>query len=220
MSPRILIVDDDRDTQAMMHAYLASSGYEPTTVGTLHAGMQALSEFPPHLLITDLRLQGYNGLQLIATCPRSIPSIVVTGFGDPVLETEARQMGAEYLVKPVALPALLEVITEKLTGDSQKVTHSRPRRWARKPITADLRASVDNAPVRIVDVSYGGVRFEFERLPGRWLPLSFDLALPTAHLSIGVDVVWKSRTGESRWLCGATVSDNRPMWRELVDAIS
>ena len=43
-----------------------------------------------------------------------IPTIVVSGFDDPVLHADARAFGADYLVKPVQASALLALIDQKL----------------------------------------------------------------------------------------------------------
>jgi hypothetical protein len=95
-----------------------------------------------------------------------------------------------------------------------------PRRWERKPLSPAISARVGDAPLHILDVSYGGLRFEIERVPGQFLPLSFNMTVPEKDLSVGVDVVWKSRRDGLRWMCGAAVSENRPRWRELVDALN
>jgi hypothetical protein len=47
------------------------------------------------LVIADLRLGGFNGLQLLLLSPRPIPTIIITGFPDQVLEAEARRAGAD-----------------------------------------------------------------------------------------------------------------------------
>jgi CheY-like chemotaxis protein len=220
MGSRILVVDDDRDTQLMVSMLLTDAGYEAITAGTLQAGIDALAENHPDLLITDVRLHGYNGLQLIATAPTSIPAIVVTGHRDRVIEAEARRMGAEYLVKPVSPLSLLLAVREKLGGIPRTSPPAAPRRWDRKPLSPTILAQAGDAPLHIVDVSYGGLRFEIERVPGQFLPLSFHLAMPDKDLQIGIDVVWKTRQEGLRWICGAEVSDNRPRWRELVDSLS
>lgn len=88
----------------------------------------------------------------------------------------------------------------------------------------ELHAHVQESPARILDVSYGGVRFEIEPLTEREFPASFNVTLPTSRLSVQVDLVWKSRGNGRSWLCGAAVSDvNRATtraWYGLVDAIS
>lgn len=218
MASRILVVDDDSATRQMMNAALSDCGYAVTTVGTLPRAIEALAQDPPDLVITDIRLNGYNGLQLLATSPTPIPAIVVTGYRDHAIEAEARQMGAEYFVKPFQLPDLLAAVNEKLAHPRSRAEVKVPRRWTRKPLGEAVKATIGDIPARVVEVSYGGVRFEIERVPGQWLALSLPVALP--EVSFGIDVVWKSRTSEASWMCGATVSENRQVWREVVDALS
>ena len=78
------------------------------------AGAQALRSDSPDLMIVDVRLGEYNGLQLIITAERRIPSIVLTGYADPVVEDEARHEGAEYLVKPIETQTLLDLVKKLL----------------------------------------------------------------------------------------------------------
>jgi DNA-binding NtrC family response regulator len=118
---RVLIVDDDGSTRRGLVQLLVQAGYDATAVGTFEEARRIISGTPPDLLITDIRLEEYNGLQLILNTPRTIPTIVITGFADPVLEAEARRGGAAYIVKPVQPLQLLEVVAEKLAA-----RHSHP----------------------------------------------------------------------------------------------
>jgi DNA-binding NtrC family response regulator len=118
---RVLIVDDDGSTRRGLVQLLVQAGYDATAVGTFEEARRIISVTPPDLLITDIRLEEYNGLQLILNSPRTIPTIVITGFADPVLEAEARRGGAAYIVKPVQPLQLLEVVAEKLAA-----RHSHP----------------------------------------------------------------------------------------------
>ncbi len=93
---KILIVDDDDATRRGLTTLLSEAGYTVLPSASLKSAMEALAKDEPDLLITDVRLQGYNGLQLVAMSPRQIPTIVVTGFPDRMLETDAHKMGAEY----------------------------------------------------------------------------------------------------------------------------
>jgi DNA-binding NtrC family response regulator len=120
-SDRVLIVDDDGSTRRGLVQLLVQAGYDATAVGTFEEARRIISVTPPDLLITDIRLEEYNGLQLILNSPRTIPTIVITGFADPVLEAEARRGGAAYMVKPVQPLQLLEVVAEKLAA-----RHSHP----------------------------------------------------------------------------------------------
>ena len=75
--------------------------------------------------------------------------------------------------------------------------------------------------MRILDISYGGLRLEMERTPKERLPRSLSMTLPTSNVAIDVNVVWQKPSGESGWLCGAAIPDtSQPTWRQLVDAVS
>jgi len=217
----VLIVDDDNDTRLLLATILAEAGYETLTVSTLRTAMHALEDEAPDAMIVDVRLDGYNGLQLVAGNPRPIPVVVVTGFSDATLEREARQMGAHYLLKPVLPQALVAILRQALAAGSADARWAFPRQWARKQLTLPVEAHVGEARVRIVDVSHGGMRLEVDRTPGTWLPFAFALTLPGAGAAIHVNVVWKRRSGHSSWQCGAAVPDGyRPRWREFVDAMT
>src|SRR5689334_20905714 len=90
---KILIVDDDEATRRGLAALLERAGYRVAVAGSLQDGRFALSTEQPDLLISDVRLGAFNGLQLVATAPRSIPTIMITGYPDPVLVTEAHRLG-------------------------------------------------------------------------------------------------------------------------------
>ncbi len=116
MPARILVVDDDLGYLAVTKDLLEHGGHQVLVASTFEEGRRALREQTPDLLIADVRLGAFNGLQLIATGRERIPSIIVSGFDDSVLQAEARAFGAEYLVKPVAAAALLGLISEKLAA--------------------------------------------------------------------------------------------------------
>ncbi len=65
------------------------------------------------ILVTDVRLGPFNGLQLAIIARDRDPEIgiiVFSGFDDPVLQAEAAHIGARYLVKPVTFDRLVEEI--------------------------------------------------------------------------------------------------------------
>ena len=221
MAYKVLIVDDDNDTRLLLATMLTEAGYETLTVSTLPTAMQALTDEAPDALIVDVRLDGYNGLQLVAQNPRSIPVVVVTGFADAVLEREARQMGAAYLLKPVLPQTLLTVLHQKLARAGEDTRWTPPRAWTRTLLPAPATVWVDTACARILDVSYGGLRFEIDRTPGAWLPDTFPLTVPSAKAAIPVTIVWKRRSADTCWQCGAVVADAyRSRWQELVNAMT
>ena len=112
----ILLVEDDAATRKGLDALLTAAGYHVVEVAGFNEARHALVSAHPHLVLTDIRLGEFNGLQLLALSPTPIPAIVVTGFADPVLEETARSFGAVFVLKPIAPAALLELIAQKLQG--------------------------------------------------------------------------------------------------------
>lgn len=114
MHGRVLIVDDDEVCLSGMKQLVEMAGYEALVASTFEEGRRVLRSAEPDMLIADVRLGSFNGLQLIATSALNIPVIVISGFDDVVLQAEARAMGADYLVKPVSPAALLKRIEQRL----------------------------------------------------------------------------------------------------------
>jgi len=217
MPSKVLIVDDDKTTREGLAELLEESGYQATAVGTFEEATRELRSNPPDLLIADVRLGPFNGLQLVISSPRPIPAIIITGFADPVLEADAKRRGADYVLKPVSPTRLLDLVAHKLSAAHPGF--GIPRRWERKPVIGGLPASVEDEPARIVDVSYGGVRFEIDRRHEASLPNPFNIRLPSADLSVQAKLVWKNLIGDQTWLCGAMLAQETPEWAGLVDAI-
>ena len=220
---KVLIVDDNEAARTGLAKILERADFTVFSAATFAEGRSALTKEQPDLLIADVRLGEYNGLQLLAGATRPMPAIIVTGYPDPVLEADARRMGAEYLVKPVSPSALVELVRSKLSTPQEPIF--RPaRKWERKQISGSLPAKVGNEPARILDVSYGGLRLELERKPERPVPTSFTLDFPTSGVSVPVDVVWTTRVGEEHWVCGASVVQIEDAaaraWQGLVDAVA
>ena len=220
MPSKVLIVDDDKTTREGLAEFLEEAGYEAVAVGTFEDASRLLRASPPDLLIADVRLGPFNGLQLVISSPRPIPAIIITGFADPVLEADARRRGADYVLKPVSPSRLLDLVAHKLAA--ARAAFGRPRRWERKPVIGGLPISVDNTPARIVDVSYGGLRFEMQR-DGRVadgaLPESLSITVPSTKLSVKAKLVWENLIGDGTWMCGAALFQETPEWHGLVDAI-
>ncbi|MDQ3349338.1 MAG: response regulator [Acidobacteriota bacterium] len=124
MPARILVVDDDLGYLSVTKDLLEQGGHEVLIASTFHEGRRVLRDEAPDLLIADVRLGAFNGLQLIATGTARIPTIVVSGFDDAVLQADAKAFGAEYLVKPVSAAALLELIEQKLADATRRVVPS------------------------------------------------------------------------------------------------
>lgn len=220
MAHKILVVDDDDSTRMGLVALLEQAGYTVVAAGSLKAARKALAEEALDLVITDVRLGEFNGLHLAAANRAQIPMIVVTGFPDPVLEAVARGFNAAFMLKPIRPADFLALVERRLSETAEDVTFHPSRRWPRKRLMTDLPAQVETLPVRVVDVSYGGLSLAAQAAPGAWLPSAFQITFPTASLSVKVHVVWE-RSNDASWTCGAMVADEgQPRWHQFVDAMS
>jgi len=217
MARTILIVEDDEATRVGLLVLLAEAGYRTIGAANLKQATELLAQQNPDLMVVDVRLGGDNGLQLVAMAIQPIPAIVTTAFADPILEAEARQFGADFMVKPLSPKALLDLIERKLSEAPKIPSPATARRWPRKQISNMVPALVGDSPARIVDVGYGGVRLEVES--DRSVPDSFRLTL-SGHISVPVNVVWNRRRGDI-WQYGVAVNEeHQSAWRELVDTLS
>lgn len=124
MRARVLIVDDDEVYLDAMKELLEEAGYEVLLASSFEEGRLRLRDRAPDLLIIDVRLGAFNGLQLISTGQVRIPAIVVTGFDDTVLRADADGFGASYLVKPIKPAALLALIQQKLSVNGNRASDS------------------------------------------------------------------------------------------------
>ena len=112
----ILIVEDDQSTLIGWVELLRAAGYFVRGVSSYEEGRQELAAMPD-LLITDVRLGVYNGLQLLMrgrmVNPR-LQAIVITGYADQIVRREAVYLQAEHLEKPVDADRLLQVVGNAL----------------------------------------------------------------------------------------------------------
>jgi DNA-binding NtrC family response regulator len=114
---QILVVDDDRQVLRYLTEILQDAGYDTLTCSRFQDAKALIASTRPALLLTDIRLGAFNGLQL-AFFARDhhpgLPVVVLTGYEDPTLREEATRSGAAFLVKPITRVALLEAIRKAL----------------------------------------------------------------------------------------------------------
>lgn len=118
---RILLGEDDEEMRALLRFALQRSGYEVVDCadgGCLaeHVSSAILLEEEPSydLVITDLRLPGLSGLDIMEalnTLPGAPPLILITAFGDPATHARASALGvAAMFDKPFELETLLGAV--------------------------------------------------------------------------------------------------------------
>jgi DNA-binding NtrC family response regulator len=116
---RILIVEDDPATLDGLITLVRGAGYRVTGALSFEEGRRALGA-GTDVLVTDIRLGAYNGLQLIIrgrTLNPRLQAIVVTGYPDVVVQREADRLNAVHLEKPIDPARLLREVARALGAD-------------------------------------------------------------------------------------------------------
>ncbi len=124
---RIVVVDDDRQVLKYLTEMLQEAGYDTLACERYQDARALLSTTRPDLLLTDIRLGAYNGLQLgiyARDHHHGLPVIVLTGYEDPTLRDEATRSGAHFLLKPVPRLVLLEAVTRALTAGTDDASRA------------------------------------------------------------------------------------------------
>lgn len=112
--PPILVVDDEPHMRESLEQVLRPDGYAVLAVESAEQALAVLAEREVLLMVTDARLGGMNGYDLLRESRRrwpGVPVVVITAFATPRLAVEAIQGGAfDYLAKPFAPEELLHVV--------------------------------------------------------------------------------------------------------------
>jgi len=124
---RVLIVDDQRDVRRMLRAALETlgAGISITDVPSGEEAILVISRQPVDLLISDVRLPGISGLELIERTRVRNPElhlILITGMTDDATHQQLEKAMADaYFFKPIQIGEFLDAVQE-LMG----LTHSKP----------------------------------------------------------------------------------------------
>ena len=110
----ILVVDDDVSLRRVMKMQLEEAGYEVALAADSIEGQAILNERRPKLVITDLRMPGAGGMDLLRSVREEHPEttvIMITAFGSVETAVEAMKAGAyDYVTKPIDYEALVLVV--------------------------------------------------------------------------------------------------------------
>lgn len=118
---RVLIVDDEKPILVAIREYLSALGFLVDAATELEEALALLSNVPYDLLIADLRLTGFGGsegLEILGYARSRRPeirSIILSAYGSPEVELEARRRGVDrFLHKPSPLSDLAWAAIELL----------------------------------------------------------------------------------------------------------
>lgn len=115
---KILVVDDDPHLLRLLSIRLQTAGFEPVTAESAEAALAKLPAVRPSLIITDLRMEGMNGMMLFDTVRSRyplLPVIILTAHGSIPEAVEATKRGVfGFLTKPFDSQILLEQVRSAL----------------------------------------------------------------------------------------------------------
>jgi len=223
MPALIVLVDVDRTQRQRLDRLLSEQGYLVATAHSFHRAKELLDSVNPDLLITAVRLDAFNGLQLAVRTRLGrarLPIILTDAALDPILEAEAMRQGATLVINPLENPEFLPGVHAALRQPGP--APSPIRRWYRKRVREAVDARVASAPVKILDISHGGVRLAFD--DQQEVPAVFEVEVPAARVTIRAQRVWtaQSPTSHEVW-CGAEISELPPIdfdhWQDFVDSV-
>lgn len=120
MKPRILLIEDDASTAASLQKVLCAEGYEVDIAGRGDVGLAQAQRQHYDVVITDLRLPGLGGLELVAQLHAAKPKqaiVLMTAHGTTETAIEATKLGAcDYLLKPFEADELLDLIASSVAS--------------------------------------------------------------------------------------------------------
>jgi DNA-binding response OmpR family regulator len=116
---RILIIEDDNEMRSLLKDFIEEEGY---AVDSVENGLEALKKLvsqPFDLIITDIRMPGLTGLDILPRLKKSQPDvsiIVISAFGDERASHRAFERGATaYVEKPIDLQKLKTLIHDLIS---------------------------------------------------------------------------------------------------------
>jgi two-component system NtrC family response regulator len=184
---RILVVDDDESLRWVTQAQLQQSGFDVSAAADGEEALKKIGEFPPDLVLTDLKMAGMCGLDLLKRLRADYAEvlvIVVTAFGTVETAVEAMKAGAyDYITKPVNMDELRMIINRGLEHlDLQDEVRS-------------LRASLDK-------------KYGFENILGQSKALLSVLDMASRAAQATSTVLIRGETGTGKELLAKAVHFN------------
>ena len=119
----ILVVDDERSMRDFLKILLIKEGYEVETASSGSHALESIQEKSFNLVITDIRMDGMNGLDLLSAIKEqspSLPVVIITAFASPDDAVFAMKNGAfDYVSKPFNVDEIKSVVSSATTKNQQ-----------------------------------------------------------------------------------------------------
>src|SRR6059036_1929889 len=186
-SRRILIIDDERPILLTLEALLSRHGYETETAATAAAGLKALKNKAPSLVLLDLQLPDAEGLQMLDQIKTERPEtqvIILTAHDTLNNAIESIKRGAYHFIsKPYAPEELLSLVEKAL----EKQSLLRETQTLRKK-TEELEKRLELAETRFSPVFKSKSMQEIEELVNAMAPSEANVLI-TGESGVGKEVI-------------------------------
>ncbi len=190
---KILCIEDDHETAALIAEELLERGYEVTLAHDGRAGFAAILKNTPDLVLSDISMPVMSGFELLerltALAPRfgNMPFVFLTALTDRDNELKGRQLGADdYVTKPIDFDVLDTIIKARL------VRVARTEIW---PQAVDLN---DREIETLTWAARGKTSVEIARLIGlskRTVDFHIENAREKLGVSTRIQAAVKAATG-------------------------
>lgn len=169
--PLILAVDDDPDLLRLLTLRLQSVGYRVTTADSGREALARLALARPSAVITDLRMEGMEGMALfqrIHSVDPVLPVIVLTAHGSIPDAVQATQQGVfGYLTKPFDARELLQLLARAVDLPSPATPVEADAAWRAGIVSANPRMEALLAEARLAADSEAGILIRGESGTGK-----------------------------------------------------
>jgi two-component system, LuxR family, response regulator FixJ len=130
-SREVFVIDDDEAMRHSLGFLLRSSGIGSKIFDSAQAFLNIASTQPPSCVITDVRMPGMDGIELVRRLADIKPRhnvIVMTGHGDVGLAVEAMKAGArDFIEKPFSDETMLSAVRDCLSFESRSLVDAEAR---------------------------------------------------------------------------------------------
>jgi DNA-binding NtrC family response regulator len=137
MALHLLLVEDDDAVRDSLAGALEEEGVRVVTAPSAEAALARLGESPPEVILSDIRMPGLDGIELLELVRERAPGIdviLMTAYEDmPTVARAMREGAFEFLVKPLRTPQLLEVLQRVEADRAARLRESAEDKHASLP---------------------------------------------------------------------------------------
>jgi len=160
---KVLFIDDDEGIRKVISIALEDAGYIMLTAADGQTGIELCQKHSPHIIITDIRMPGMDGIEVLKSIKKTDPDkevIVTTGFGEIEYAIQALQLDAsDFITKPIndsALQVALERAKQRYNTRQELKDYTAliEERWMS---TAEELANLINFQEKLIESSIDGI---------------------------------------------------------------